>query len=253
MHRMVAEQAWAPCKDKILVQAFWWGVSSLSLPLYPSLSLFLLDWLVIVTYDGVNQMYCLIGRFFPPPALAILSDKTNKAKGSGDHHRSAMALATRYGSIPAFAAYCFAVRPAPYLGYVGMFISWSWQQVNNYDQGKGLLLTATWLLPIALIFGTWFDHSFPEPPPAPPAPALPTPAPAPGGPVKNSPGTGKPTTEAPNPAPAPAPPSGSTPVANPSPLSSIPAPTPDPNPPPPPPPNSTPVGTLPVAPPTHTW
>lgn len=104
--------------------------------------------------------------------------------------------------------------------------------------GKGVLLTATWLLPIALIPGTWFDHSFPEPPPAPPPPpALPETAPAPGGPAKTPSGGEKPEAETPTPAPVPSPPSESTPDPNPT-------PSPDP------PASSTPVDTPPVASPT---
>ncbi|KAF8634261.1 hypothetical protein AX17_004218 [Amanita inopinata Kibby_2008] len=43
----------------------------------------------------------------------------------------------------------------PYLGYVGGILSWSWGTIRGYDEGYGIILTATWLLPIALIPSSW--------------------------------------------------------------------------------------------------
>ncbi|KAG1752946.1 hypothetical protein EDB19DRAFT_1670724 [Suillus lakei] len=41
------------------------------------------------------------------------------------------------------------------------FIAWSWSAVKVFDKGYGVVLTATWLLPIALIPGTWEATDFP--------------------------------------------------------------------------------------------
>ncbi|KAK2461062.1 hypothetical protein APHAL10511_006909 [Amanita phalloides] len=43
----------------------------------------------------------------------------------------------------------------PYLGYLGGILSWSWGSIKSYDEGYGIILTATWVMPIALIPSTW--------------------------------------------------------------------------------------------------
>lgn len=70
------------------------------------------------------------------------------------------------------------------MGYVGGFIAWSWNTIQGFDKGtlyltasspwhglrfpllkgQGVTLSATWLLPIALIPGTW---SYVNPPDSP--------------------------------------------------------------------------------------
>lgn len=46
-------------------------------------------------------------------------------------------------------------RMTPFLGYIGAFVAWSWGRVQAKDQGQGVVLTATWLLPIAILPATW--------------------------------------------------------------------------------------------------
>lgn len=46
-------------------------------------------------------------------------------------------------------------RLSPFVGYVGMFIAWSWSRIQSYDLGNGVVLSATWLLPVALIPMPW--------------------------------------------------------------------------------------------------
>ncbi|KDQ18221.1 hypothetical protein BOTBODRAFT_104720, partial [Botryobasidium botryosum FD-172 SS1] len=45
----------------------------------------------------------------------------------------------------------------PLLGYIGGFVAWSWSSIKGYDEGDGIILSATWLLPMVLIPGTWED------------------------------------------------------------------------------------------------
>ena len=72
----------------------------------------------------------------------------------------------------------------PLLGYIGGFIAWSWSAVRVFDRGTpktllaappctiyvrfitgcGVTLTATWLLPIAIIPGTWQVYEVPGTP-----------------------------------------------------------------------------------------
>ena len=47
---------------------------------------------------------------------------------------------------------------------IGGFIAWSWDEIQSFDTGNGVTLTATWLLPIALIPGTWEDDDVPSTP-----------------------------------------------------------------------------------------
>ncbi|KAG6824271.1 hypothetical protein H0H93_002274, partial [Arthromyces matolae] len=104
------------------------------------------------------------------------------------------ALTWFFHNIP-LVALPVALRPAvlllqtliPYIGYLGSFISWSWGTIQSYDTGlhaachylmtshtnlfpgNGVILTATWLLPVALIPSTWEADTFP--PPSPPSPS----------------------------------------------------------------------------------
>jgi hypothetical protein len=75
-----------------------------------------------------------------------------------------------------------ARRLVPYLGYIGGFIAWSWGAMRAFDKGtrdcqfseksifilsiigQGIVLTATWLLPVALIPGTWDAKDTSRPP-----------------------------------------------------------------------------------------
>ncbi|KAF9042485.1 hypothetical protein BJ165DRAFT_1487366 [Panaeolus papilionaceus] len=142
--RIRTARAWVPSDTKLSVQAMWWG-------------------------------YRL---YLPPPVLEILDDKTLEAT-----KRAAMittALTWFFNNLP-INSLPIAVRPAllllqriaPFVGYIGTFISWSWKTVKSYDVGFGVTLTATWLLPIALIPGTWNEYDFPKSP----SPASPIPLP----------------------------------------------------------------------------
>jgi hypothetical protein len=76
--------------------------------------------------------------------LAILSDKTLEAT-----KRAAMittALTWFFNNLPVTAlppplqpAALLLQRIAPYLGYIGTFISWSWSTIKGYDIGMSLL------------------------------------------------------------------------------------------------------------------
>ena len=63
---------------------------------------------------------------------------------------------------------------APYLAYIGGFIAWSWSEIQSFDIGNGVTLTATWLLPIALIPGTWENEDVPTPAPTTPPATTPS-------------------------------------------------------------------------------
>ncbi|KDR67874.1 hypothetical protein GALMADRAFT_257765 [Galerina marginata CBS 339.88] len=178
--RVQTVQAWVPSATKLSLQALWWG-------------------------------YRL---YLPPPVLAVLSDKTLEAT-----KRAAMittALTWFFNNLPVTAlpppvqpAALLLQRIAPYLGYIGTFISWSWSTIKGYDIGYGVILSATWVLPVALIPSTWKENDFPKSPtqpapiPLPPAssqwtpsspptslptsPSTPASSPGPGSPIQLAP------------------------------------------------------------------
>jgi len=127
---------WVPSPDKISFQATWWG-------------------------------YRL---YFPPPVLDVLNNKRLETA-----KRAAIittALQWLFSHIPLTlvppqyrAGVLIAQRLVPFIGYIGGFVAWSWGAMKSFDKGQGIVLTATWLLPVALIPGTWEVDEAPTPVP----------------------------------------------------------------------------------------
>ncbi|KZS93187.1 hypothetical protein SISNIDRAFT_486105 [Sistotremastrum niveocremeum HHB9708] len=117
---------WEPSSTKISFQATWWGYRI----------------------------------FIPPPILAHLSNKQLEAK-----KRAALltnALNWLLDNIPPdvlpleFRPILFVIRGLiPLVGLVAGFIAWSWSNFQAFDKGNGIILSATWLLPVVLVPGTW--------------------------------------------------------------------------------------------------
>ncbi|KIY73205.1 hypothetical protein CYLTODRAFT_440030 [Cylindrobasidium torrendii FP15055 ss-10] len=106
--------------------------------------------------------------YLPPPALAVLNDQQLEAT-----KRAALittALTWLFSNIPV-ALFPLPMQPVllllqkliPFVGYIGTFISWSWGTVKNYDVGYGVILNATWILPVALLPSTWQERDWPGP------------------------------------------------------------------------------------------
>jgi len=51
--------------------------------------------------------------------------------------------------------FLMAQRLVPWLGYGGAFMAWSWGAMGSFEKGQGIVLTGTWLFPVAFISGTW--------------------------------------------------------------------------------------------------
>ncbi|KAF8591042.1 hypothetical protein K439DRAFT_1328104 [Ramaria rubella] len=125
-------RVWHPSRTKVSLQAAWWGYRI----------------------------------YLPPPVMRVLSDKTLEAA-----KRAAMITAALTWLVshipttmlpPQLRTVVEVVKGiVPILGYVGGFIAWSWNTVQSFDKGQGVILSATWLLPVALVPGTWF---YTEPP-----------------------------------------------------------------------------------------
>ncbi|KAJ8094843.1 hypothetical protein PM082_010055 [Marasmius tenuissimus] len=183
------QRVWIPSNQHVSVQALWWGYRI----------------------------------FLPPPVMSILSDKSIEAVKRAALITTALTWMFSHLPLKMFPA---PMQPAlmmlqalvPYLGYIGTFISWSWGAVKSYDLGYGVILSATWILPVALIPGSWQAYDFPttNPPTTTPGSGTPTQPPATGTPAPTQPSTGTP---APAPAnPAPTTPSGSLPPVQNAPL-----------------------------------
>ncbi|KAF7303050.1 hypothetical protein MKEN_01268400 [Mycena kentingensis (nom. inval.)] len=113
---------WVPSRTNLSLQVMWWG-------------------------------YRL---YLPPPVIGILNDTHVSAA-----RRGAMlitAIKWMLDKVPLMVlppqvrpAMMLLKRLTPYLGYVGVFVTWSWKAIKDRDQGDGVVLTATWLLPVALL------------------------------------------------------------------------------------------------------
>ncbi|KAJ3778574.1 hypothetical protein FB446DRAFT_679088 [Lentinula raphanica] len=128
----VPKQIWLPSRTKFSIEATWWGYRI----------------------------------FLPPPVMTILDNDENTIV-----QRATMittALTWLLDNIP-LAILPPPVQPVllilqrivPYINDIGSFIAWSWENVKEYDTGYGVILNATWLLPVALIPSTWKVDSFP--------------------------------------------------------------------------------------------
>lgn len=128
----VEYRVWLPSPTKISIQAMWWGFRI----------------------------------YLPPPVLDALNDKQLEAAKRAAMITTALKWLLDHLPISLMppqlrTPMSFLRRLVPYLGYIGGFIAWSWSAVKVFDKGYGVVLTATWLLPIALIPGTWEATDFP--------------------------------------------------------------------------------------------
>ncbi|KAF9502153.1 hypothetical protein BDN71DRAFT_1425886 [Pleurotus eryngii] len=117
---------WVPSETDISVQVMWWGYRI----------------------------------YLPPPVIRTLDSGSIAAT-----KRAAMitaALKWMLDKIPQMLvpptfrpALALFKRLAPFAGYIGVFIAWSWKSIKANDKGGGVTLTATWLLTVALIPSSW--------------------------------------------------------------------------------------------------
>lgn len=123
-------------------------------------------WVPSLTKISVQTMWWGFRIYLPPPVLDILNNKQLQAAKRAAIITGALKWLMDHIPLPLLPP---QMRPAvqvlrrlvPYLGYVGGLIAWSWSAVKSFDKGHGVVLTATWLLPIALIPGTWEADDFP--------------------------------------------------------------------------------------------
>jgi hypothetical protein len=129
-------RVWLPSTTKISIQAMWWG-------------------------------YRL---YLPPPVLDVLNNKRLEVAKRAAIITTALKWLLDHLPVkllpPQFRPILTVLRRlVPYLGYIGAFIAWSWGAIKTFDKGNGVILTATWLLPVALIPGAWDDELLQSPTP----------------------------------------------------------------------------------------
>ncbi|KDE09496.1 hypothetical protein MVLG_00396 [Microbotryum lychnidis-dioicae p1A1 Lamole] len=95
----------------------------------------------------------------PPPTMLSLSQFRNFQN-------------TLFAVLQAFVIAGGAPELAPFIRYISMYMDTEWDGIARQDKGNGVVLAATWLLPIALVPRAW---DFPLPSDDDPAPAAKTP------------------------------------------------------------------------------
>ncbi|KAJ7756777.1 hypothetical protein DFH07DRAFT_1060701 [Mycena maculata] len=113
---------WVPSPTKISFQAMWWGY----------------------------RMY------LPPPVMASLNSDEAEVVKIATTVTAALTwflanVSVSSVPVPLQPAFLLLQKLGPYAGYIGTFIAWIWGAVENADKGNGVVLTATWILPVALI------------------------------------------------------------------------------------------------------
>ncbi|KAJ3570623.1 hypothetical protein NP233_g4281 [Leucocoprinus birnbaumii] len=118
------------------------------------------EWVPSTTNISVYATWWGYRLYLPPSAMATLDSVSLKATA-----QAAMltgALKWLLNQVPDIlvpvqfkAALTLMRRLSPVVGYIGVFVAWSWGRIKRHDKGNGVVLTATWLLPVALIPLAW--------------------------------------------------------------------------------------------------
>ncbi|CAO1630566.1 unnamed protein product [Jaminaea pallidilutea] len=121
------KRVWVPSTTKTSLHAHWWGFT----------------------------------LFIPPPVMDHLAKDTQEA----EHVASSiskmlttiLSAAAKFPGLPAPLQAVVAVLQAisPVTQYISTYIGWSWDELKTYDKGQGICLSATWILPVALIPRSW--------------------------------------------------------------------------------------------------
>ncbi|KAJ1302694.1 hypothetical protein OPQ81_003010 [Rhizoctonia solani] len=119
-------RVWRPSADGISLQCSWWGYRI----------------------------------YLPPAVIAVLNDQKLEAANRAAIVTTALQWIIDHvptGALPPQVGLVMSLIRGiiPAMGYIGGFVAWSWNTIIGFDQGDGVVLSATWLLPIALIPSAW--------------------------------------------------------------------------------------------------
>lgn len=141
-----AKRVWVPSSTKVSLHASWWGYN----------------------------------LYLPQPVLDSLDGDVDEAEKIANLINKCLnyILNNVPAGLPAsFAAVVTILKAiAPTTGYISTFIGWSWDTIKGFNKGQGVVLSATWILPVALIPRAWDAPSSSAGGSTPTAPAAPTPA-----------------------------------------------------------------------------
>ncbi|KAF8556397.1 hypothetical protein OG21DRAFT_1483157 [Imleria badia] len=124
-------------------------------------------WLPSPTKISFQTMWWGFRIYLPPPILDVLNNRQLEAAKRAAIITTALQWLMDHLPVsllppqmhPGVAILRHLV---PYVGYMGGFIAWGWSAIRSFDKGYGVVLTATWLLPFALIPGTWEADQVPD-------------------------------------------------------------------------------------------
>ena len=137
------KRVWIPSTTKVSLHASWWGYN----------------------------------LYLPQPVLDSLDgdvDEAEKIANLINRCLTYMLNNVPAGLPPAFAAVITILKAiAPTTGYISTFIGWSWDTIKSFNKGQGVVLSATWILPVALIPRAWDAPAAPAAGTIPATPATP--------------------------------------------------------------------------------
>ncbi|GAC74182.1 hypothetical protein PANT_10d00053 [Moesziomyces antarcticus T-34] len=176
------KRVWVPSSTKISIHASWWGYN----------------------------------LYLPQPVLDSLDGDVDEAEKVANLINKCLTYILNNvpaGLPSAFGAVITILKAiAPTTGYISTFIGWSWDTIKSFNKGQGVVLSATWILPVALIPRAWdaptnpnsatptptdpsATPTTPTTPAAPSAPAAPVSATPVGGSVSGMPVTAQDVTD----------------------------------------------------------
>ncbi|UZJ52285.1 hypothetical protein CBS101457_001605 [Exobasidium rhododendri] len=135
-------------------------------------------WIPSTTAISVKASWWGFTIYLPEAVLPELNADVVEAEGIANSINKALTailneLSTLSIPVALQAAVAILRAITPSTAYIATFIGWSWTEIKTFDTGQGIELSATWLLPIALI-----PHSLESgTPAATPAPVTTTPTP----------------------------------------------------------------------------
>ncbi|KAK7023844.1 hypothetical protein R3P38DRAFT_3194388 [Favolaschia claudopus] len=177
----------------------WSYTVGLIRPAAPQMKL-VTKWVPSTTQISFQAMWWGYRIYLPPPVMAHLSSEASDAVRIATTITGVLTwlLAHLNASsvpVPLLPAFLLLQKIGPYAGYIGTFVSWIWGTVTGADKGFGVVLTATWILPVALI-----PTAIKPPDDSTPAPSAPTTPPSPS--TKQPPAPAHPSPTAPSAPPA---------------------------------------------------
>lgn len=117
-------------------------------------------WIPSTTRTSFHAHWWGFTLYLPTPVMAELGKDADKAEQiAATISKILNALLEQAAKLPLptplQAAVTVLKSIAPVTQYISTFIGWSWDELKSLDKGQGICLSATWLLPVAMIPRSW--------------------------------------------------------------------------------------------------